>query len=69
MYTQYKNKCDFKKGKKKKKERGRPPMGVNKAWHIKLRQNQVPPPAPRLGGVIHHGEQIPKSQPSVRDRL
>lgn len=30
-------------------ERGRPPLGVNKACHITLRQNQAPSPALRLG--------------------
>ena len=43
-------------------------MGVNKAWNIKLRQDQALPPASRLGKVIQHGEKVPKSQLSSRDR-
>lgn len=49
-------------------ERGRPTMMLSKAWHIKLRQEQAPPSASRLGEVIHHREQVPKSQLNTRDR-
>lgn len=36
--------------------RGKPPMTVNKAWHIKFRHNQAPPSASRLGKASQNGE-------------
>lgn len=34
----------------------RPPVGINKAWHIKLRQDHAPPPASRLNQASHRRE-------------
>lgn len=36
--------------------RGRPPMGISKAWHIKLPLVQAPPPVFRMGKAIQHEE-------------
>lgn len=41
-------------------ERGQPLIGVNKAWHTKLRQDQTPLPASRLGEASLHGEFLKK---------
>ena len=49
-------------------ERDSPLLDMHKAWHIKLRQDQTPPPAPRLGEIIQHGEQVTKIQLSARER-
>lgn len=47
---------------------GRPPLGVNKAWHFKLRQNQALPPAWRLSESTQHGECVPKANSNTLDR-
>lgn len=42
-------------------QRSRPPMAVNTAWHIKLRQDQTPPPVSKLGKATQLGDCVPKS--------
>lgn len=43
-------------------ERGGPPLGVNKTWHIKMRGYQAPLSVSRLDEASCNGEYIPKSQ-------
>lgn len=43
-------------------------MGLSISWHIKVQEDQVLPPASKLGKVFQPGEHAPKNQLSARDR-
>lgn len=46
--------------------KGRPPIGVNKAWYMKLRQDHAPPPASRLSEATRDGIWAPTGRSGAR---
>ena len=43
-------------------ERGKPPMAINRAFHISVKEDYVPPLASRQGKATQHEELVHKNQ-------